>query len=132
VIEDPALTAETEPLFDGEEGRVSWDNPIHGVEDVEALPWEPDWLNIKPSRFGSVRSLLETIEYCRERGIQCYGGGQFELDVGRQHLHALASLFYPEAPNDVAPGVYNDPELGEDLPTSPLEAPSAPTGFEWH
>ena len=132
VIEDPALTAETKPLFDGEEGRVSWDNPIHGVEDVEALPWEPDWLNIKPSRFGSVRSLLETIEYCRERGIQCYGGGQFELDVGRQHLHALASLFYPEAPNDVAPGVYNDPEPGEDLPTSPLEAPSAPTGFEWH
>jgi hypothetical protein len=131
IIEDPALTEATRPVFDGEEEHVSWDYPIHGVDDVEALPWEPSWLNIKPSRFGSVESLLETVEYCHERGIQLYGGGQFELDVGRQHLHALASLFYPEGPNDVAPRVYNEPTVTEELPRSPLEAPAEPRGLEW-
>ncbi|WP_049898729.1 enolase-like domain-containing protein [Halococcus agarilyticus] len=130
-IEDPALTEETRPLFDGHEERVSWDAPIHGVETVESLPWEPSVLNVKPSRFGSVESLFETIEYCREHDIECYGGGQFELDVGREHLHALASLFYPDAPNDVAPRAYNDPDLAEDLPTSPLAPPSTPTGLGW-
>jgi hypothetical protein len=131
VIEDPDLTDETRPLFDGNEGRVSWDYPIRGVESVRALPWEPDWLNIKPSRFGSVESLLATIEYCTERSIQLYGGGQFELDVGRQHLHALASLFYPDGPNDIAPRGYNNPEPSAGLPQSPLSPPNDPDGFAW-
>jgi hypothetical protein len=130
-IEDPALTEETRPLFEGHEERVSWDAPIHGVDTIESLPWEPSTLNIKPSRFGSVESLFDTIEYCRERDVACYGGGQFELDVGREHLHALASLFYPDAPNDVAPRAYNDPDLTGDLPTSPLATPAAPTGLGW-
>jgi hypothetical protein len=121
VVEDPALTDETRPLFDGHEGRVAWDAPIHGIDDVEALPFEPAWLNIKPSRFGSVESLLDTIDYCEERSITMYGGGQFELDVGRRHLQLLAALYYPDAPNDVAPGGYNDPDPPGDLPTSPLE-----------
>ncbi|WP_436900654.1 hypothetical protein [Halovenus halobia] len=131
VIEDPDLTPETRPLFDGEEDRVSWDAIITGVGSVENLPFEPEWLNIKPSRFGSVESVLATIEYCRERSIRMYGGGQFELGVGRQHLHALASLFYPNSPNDVAPGVYNDPDPESGLPRSPLTPPAQPTGFEW-
>lgn len=131
VVEDPDLTEETRPLFEGHEGRVSWDYPIRGVDTVESLPWGPGWLNIKPSRFGTVQSLLETIAYCRERGIELYGGGQFELDVGRQHLHALASLFYPDGPNDVAPKGYNDPDPGSGLPSSPLSPPSAPAGLEW-
>ena len=131
LIEDPAMTDETRPLFEGREERVTWDYPICGVESVESLPWQPEWLNVKPSRFGSVRSLFETIEYCRKRGIDCYGGGQFELDVGREHLHALASLFYPDAPNDVAPAGYNDPEPDDDLPSSPLSPPDAPEGLSW-
>ena len=36
-----------------------------------------------------------------------YGGGQFELGVGRRHIQVLASLFYPDGPNDVAPSEYN-------------------------
>ncbi|EMA46526.1 hypothetical protein [Halococcus saccharolyticus] len=130
-IEDPALTEDTRPLFEGHEDRVSWDAPIHGVESVESLPWEPSVLNIKPSRFGSVASLLDTIEHCREHGITCYGGGQFELDVGREHLHALASLFYPDGSNDVAPRAYNDPDLADELPTSPLAPPAEPSGLGW-
>ena len=131
LIEDPELTDETRPLFDGHKERVAWDYPIDGVESVESLPWDPEWLNIKPSRFGSIRSLFETIEYCREHGIDCYGGGQFELDVGRTHLHALASLFYPEGPNDVAPRGYNAPTHSDGLPSSPLSPPDDPSGMMW-
>jgi len=131
LIEDPDLTEETHPLFAGHEGRVTWDYPIRGVETVQELPWEPEWLNIKPSRFGSVRSLFRTLDYCREHGIRCFGGGQFELGVGREHIHALASCFYPEAPNDVAPGGYNDPDPPGDLPSSPLEPPADPDGLGW-
>ncbi|ELY44665.1 enolase-like domain-containing protein [Natronorubrum sulfidifaciens] len=133
VLEDPALTDETRPLFDDPEvrRRVSWDAPIHGVDDIEALPWEPDWLNVKPSRFGSLESLLEAIDYCVDRDIRCYGGGQFELGVGRGQIQLLASLCYPDGPNDVAPRAYNDPELGASLPSSPLEPPAEPHGFRW-
>lgn len=131
LIEDPALNDETRPLFDGHEERVTWDYPIRSVETVEDLPWEPEWLNIKPSRFGSVQSLFDTIDYCREHDIRMFGGGQFELDVGREHLHAIASLFYPDAPNDVAPKAYNDPDPRGDLSTSPLAPPPTSQGLSW-
>ncbi|WP_323676489.1 hypothetical protein [Halorubellus sp. PRR65] len=131
LIEDPEVTDETRPLLESNVERVTWDYPIRSVETVEELPWEPESLNVKPSRFGSVEALFDTLEYCREHGIEMYGGGQFELDVGREHLHALASLFYPDAPNDVAPKAYNDPEPSDDLPTSPLAPPSESQGLDW-
>ena len=131
VIEDPDLTGETRPLFEGHEERVSWDYPIRGVDSVASLPWGPDWLNIKPSRFGSVESLLDTIEHAFEQDIRLYGGGQFELGVGRGQLHALASVFYPDGPNDIAPGGYNVPDPPADLPDSPLDPPADPVGFGW-
>ena len=128
VVEDPALVAETEDIVESHRERLSWDYPITGVDSVEALPYPPQWLNVKPSRFGTVESLFETLAYAEENGIQLYGGGQFELDVGRSHIQALASLFYPEGPNDVAPGVYNEPQIPDDLPASPLE-PGDPAGL---
>ncbi|WP_318568113.1 hypothetical protein [Salinigranum marinum] len=128
VVEDPALVPETEEIVEAHAERLSWDVPITGVESVEALPYPPNWLNIKPSRFGTVESLFETLAYADERGIALYGGGQFELDVGRPQIQALASLCYPDGPNDVAPGVYNDPDLPDDLPTSPLD-PGEPAGL---
>jgi L-alanine-DL-glutamate epimerase-like enolase superfamily enzyme len=129
VVEDPRITDETRPVIDEVRDRVSWDAPITGVESVESLPFEPRWLNVKPSRFGTLESLLETIAYCEARDIQCYGGGQFELGVGREQIQLLASLCYPDAPNDVAPGGYNAAELPAELPTSPLSPPSDPVGF---
>lgn len=130
-VEDPRLSDATLPLFAGNEHRVTWDAPITDVASIEALPFTPRWLNMKPSRFGSIENLFETIEYCLEQGIGMYGGGQTELSVGRQHIHALASLFYPAAPNDIAPCAYNDPELGPNLPRSPLSPPRDPKGIEW-
>jgi hypothetical protein len=127
VLEDPILDETPyDRLFAGQEERVSWDARIDGVEAVEALPFEPSWLNVKPARFGSLASLLDTIEYALERDVRLYGGGMFEQDRGRAHLHALASLFYPDGPNDVAPPAYNEPEPSTDVPRGPLEPPAAP------
>jgi hypothetical protein len=128
VLEDASLEGECGEVLRGEEHRLSFDAPIHSVGDVLALTVTPGWMNIKPSRFGTVARLLECIEYCETNGISTYGGGQFELGVGRRHIQVLASLFYPDGPNDVAPSEYNagDPRAG--LPQSPLAPPEAP-GF---
>jgi hypothetical protein len=128
VLEDASLDGECGAALRGQEARMSFDAPIHSVADVRALPVEPGWMNIKPSRFGTIARLLECIEHCADHGIHMYGGGQFELGVGRRHIQVLASLFYPDGPNDVAPGEYNagDPRPG--LPQSPLPAPET-VGF---
>ena len=52
-----------------------------------------------------------------------YGGGQFELGAGRRQIQRLASIFYPDGPNDVAPSEYNEGGARPGLPTSPLPAP---------
>ena len=78
-------------------------------------------VNVKPSRFGGLRSLLNGYDYLAERGIGAYGGGQFELGPGRGQIQYLASLFHPDTPNDVAPGGYNLPDPAPGLPASPLE-----------
>lgn len=128
VIEDASLEGECGEALRGQEQRLSFDAPIHSVDDVRALPVEPGWMNIKPSRFGTIAGLLECIEHCDSHGLRLYGGGQFELGVGRRHIQVLASLFYAESPNDVAPSEYNtgDPRAG--LPQSPLPPPASP-GF---
>jgi hypothetical protein len=129
VIEDAAFTDETRPVLLEAADRLSFDAPIHSVADVEALELEPRWLNVKPSRFGTLRRLLDMIDYATERGIRLYGGGQFELGTGRSHIQTLASLYYADAANDVAPAGYNHPELGDGLPPSPLPPPRAPRGL---
>jgi len=129
VIEDAAFTDETRPILESAADRLSFDAPIHSVEDVEALEVEPRWLNVKPSRFGSVRRLLDTIAYAEEHGITLYGGGQFELGIGRSHIQAFASVYYADSANDVAPSLYNEPQLPDDAPASPLAAPADPKGL---
>ena len=86
-------------------------------------------MNIKPSRFGSVKRLFEAIDGCLERGIVLYGGGQFELGPGRPQIQALASLFYHDAPNDVAPSGYHSPEPQAGLAGSPLAPSDEPVGL---
>ena len=83
---------------------------------------------MKPSRFGSVERLFAAYDHCAAEGIRAYGGGQFELGVGRDQIQLLAALFHPETPNDVAPGGFNaDPQPG--LPSSPLAIAARRTGF---
>ena len=126
VIEDAWLEDGCLEALRGAEDRLSFDAPIHSLADVDALPLEPQWLNIKPSRFGTVRGLLECLEACEERRISLYGGGQFELGPGRGQIQRLSSLFYPAGPNDVAPSEYNEAGARPGLPTSPLPARDGP------
>src|SRR5262249_33689858 len=101
-IEDPRLPPETDAVLAPHRSRVSWDAPIGSVEDILGLPFPPGAINMKPSRFGTVREVLDAHDLLAERGIPAYGGGQFELGPGRGQAQYLASLFPPDAPTDVA------------------------------
>ncbi|MDZ5810048.1 hypothetical protein U4E84_01590 [Halorubrum sp. AD140] len=131
IVEDAAFTPLTTPLVEPQADRLSFDFPIDGVESLRSLPVEPGWCNVKPSRFGTLESLFETVAYCREAGIELYGGGQFELASGRTAIQTLAALFYPDAPNDVAPRPFNDPEASPPYPTSPIRPDRDAVGFEF-
>jgi hypothetical protein len=98
---------------------------------VLALEWEPRVVNIKPSRVGSLVELGRAYDFCAERGIGAYGGGQTELGVGRDHIQYLAALFHPDTPNDVAPRGFNAPVLADGMPESPIELEPAATGFRF-
>ncbi len=128
-LEDPELTPETTALLEPVADRVTWDAPIHAVSDIEALRWPPRTINIKPSRFGTLERLVAAYDHCAAHGIAAYGGGQYELGVGRGHIQLLSALFHPETPNDVAPGGFNAPEPVAGLPVSPLAIRERETGF---
>jgi len=131
LLEDPALTDETELVLAQHRERVTWDAPIHSVADVEGLASPPRVLNSKPCRFGRLSELLAFYAYCEANGIGLYGGGMFELGPGRGQIQYLASLFHAGGPNDVAPRAYNDPEPRPGLPSSPIEPAPEPAGFRW-
>ena len=124
IIEDPKLTAETREALGGSDDRWSSDAPIHSAADIAER--DPRFCTIKPSRFGTVRRLFDAIDYCDEGVITMYGGGQFELGPGRGQIQALASLFYADAPNDVAPSEYNVGGPRPGLPQSPLPPNDGP------
>jgi hypothetical protein len=131
-LEDPdVVTPETASVLADHHDRITWDAPIHGIDDIEALPFPPRMVNLKPSRIGGLRRLCDAYDYCSENGIGAYGGGQFELGPGRGQAQYLASLFHHDTPNDLAPSPYNvdDPPLG--LPSSPLPPAPDAVGFRW-
>lgn len=131
LIEDPRLTPELRATLAGHEDRVTWDAPLHSVDDILALEWPPKVVNMKPSRFGPLSRLFATYDHLRDNGIAAYSGGQTELGPGRGQVQYLASLFHPDAPNDIAPGGYNDPTPPGGLPGSPLPVAISATGFRW-
>ncbi|HZU40325.1 MAG TPA: hypothetical protein VE992_04700, partial [Solirubrobacteraceae bacterium] len=124
-LEDPdVVTPATAEVLAEHHDRITWDAPIHSIADIEALPFPPRMVNIKPSRIGGLAKLCATYDYCAEHGIGAYGGGQFELGPGRGQAQYLASLFHPDTPNDLAPVGFNQSEPPPGLPSSPL--PPAP------
>lgn len=130
-LEDPGLTDETDPVLEPHRDRITWDAPIHSIDDIEALPFPPKMVNVKPSRFGGLPELFAAYDWCDQHGVGAYGGGQYELGPGRGHIQYLAALFHPDTPNDVAPSGYNDPAIPPGLPSSPLDPRPAATGFRW-
>jgi hypothetical protein len=131
-LEDPdVVTPETAAALAGDHDRITWDAPIHSIADIEALPFPPKMVNIKPSRIGGLEKLCATYDYCAERGIGAYGGGQFELGTGRGQAQYLASLFHPHTPNDLAPAPFNQDDPPAGLPASPLPPLPDVVGFRW-
>jgi L-alanine-DL-glutamate epimerase-like enolase superfamily enzyme len=128
-LEDPAMTDETEPVLALHAERITWDAPIRSAADIATFALRPRMVNVKPSRFGTVRALLDTYDFLRAEGIGAYGGGQFELGPGRGQIQQLAALFHPDAPNDVAPLGHHEVRAG--LPRSPLPVLTDPIGFRW-
>ena len=131
-LEDPDVESEeTAAALANVHDRITWDAPIHGIADIEALPFPPRMVNLKPSRLGGLRNLCAAYDYCEVHGIGAYGGGQFELGPGRGQAQYLASLFHPDTPNDLAPVQYNEAEVQQGLPASPLAPAPDEVGFRW-
>jgi L-alanine-DL-glutamate epimerase-like enolase superfamily enzyme len=131
-LEDPdVVDPETAAVLADQHDRITWDAPIHSIDDIQSLPFAPRMVNIKPSRIGSLRRLMDTYDFCAEHRIGAYGGGQTELGPGRGQAQYLASLFHPDTPNDLAPSDYNLSAPPAGLPSSPLAPSPEPTGFRW-
>jgi L-alanine-DL-glutamate epimerase-like enolase superfamily enzyme len=131
-IEDPdVVTESTAAVLSRHHDRITWDAPIHSIADIEALPFAPRMVNIKPSRIGGLPKLCATYDFCAEHGIGAYGGGQFELGPGRGQAQYLAALFHPDTPNDIAPAAYNQDDPPPGLPSSPLTPRPSDIGFRW-
>jgi L-alanine-DL-glutamate epimerase-like enolase superfamily enzyme len=131
-IEDPDVVTEaTAAVLADHHERITWDAPIHSIADIEALPFAPRMVNIKPSRIGGLPALCATYDYCAEHGIGAYGGGQFELGPGRGQAQYLASLFHPDTPNDLAPVAFNQDDPPAGLRSSPLPPATSAVGFRW-
>jgi hypothetical protein len=130
-IEDPHLDDDVQAFLEPHRDRVTWDAPIHGIADIEALPYAPKMVNVKPSRVGSLQELFGTYAWCEERGIRMYGGGQFELGPGRGQIQLLASIYHADGPNDVSPAGFHVPDPPPGLPVSPLEPLAHDRGFRW-
>ena len=120
----PAVLELVAPLSD----RVSYDAPITSVESIGATPVAVRIVNVKPCRVGRLEELSRLYAHCESAGIQMYNGGMGELGVGRGQAQLLASLFHPDAPNDIAPSDYNLENPPPGLPPSPLD-PAPDRGF---
>ncbi|MDH3626303.1 MAG: hypothetical protein OEV00_06400 [Acidobacteriota bacterium] len=132
ILEDPADDAECARVLGPHRDRVSWDANIHSIDDLKGLPYRPTILNMKPSRFGRLRTLFDAYDHFLDASISLYGGGQYELGVGRGQIQYLASLFHGDAPNDVAPVKYHSLAHRKSWPDSPLSPSIDPSGFRWH
>ena len=65
-LEDPDLTLPAaDEVLRPHRDRITWDAPIHGVPDIEALAFQPRTINVKPSRIGSWRKLLAHLRVVR-------------------------------------------------------------------
>lgn len=140
LIEDARLDAGSMDALDEESlGRLAWDYPITAPQDVPGLQGStatfselrPGAVNVKPSRFGSIERVLATIALCDAEGLACYAGGQFELGIGRTQVQSIASLCFPDAPNDCAPVMFHgaSPDA-DDVPLGKVRVPEH-VGFGW-
>src|SRR6202007_3152674 len=83
-LEDPDVAStDTAAALATVHDRITWDAPIHSIADIEALPFPPRMVNIKPSRIGGLHKLCDNYDYCREHRSRAYVRGQCALCAGR-------------------------------------------------
>ncbi len=106
-IEDPALTEATDAVLAGHRPRITWDAPIHSVDDIRGLAFPPRVVNIKPSRFGTLRKLFDARQ--RLSDLLTKLDGNDELDnllkdvvASTESLNQLKSLTASESDPDKA------------------------------
>ena len=131
ILEDPHDRPDVAALIAPHGARVSFDAPVATADDVRNAAFGARMVNVKPSRIGSVRALLDIYAHCDGAGIAMYGGGMGEVGVARGQIELLAALFHSDAPNDVAPSAYNEDDPPGGLPASPLAPRPDATGFRW-
>ena len=130
-LEDPHDRPEIAERLADHLDRVSYDSPIRSAGDIGATPLAGRAVNVKPSRIGSLRRLLDVYARCAREERPMYGGGMGELGVGRGQIELLAALFHADGPNDVAPSAYNEDDPAAELPASPLAPRPDAVGFRW-
>jgi len=96
-LEDPdVVTDGTAAALAEEHHRITWDAPIHSIADIEALPFAPRMVNLKPSRIGGLKKLCDTYDYCTAHDIgawrravrartRAWAGSVSGLAVPRRH-----------------------------------------------
>lgn len=129
IFEDPHDLPEVTAMLAGRSAPVSYDAPLRDWQSLERVPLEASAVNVKPSRLGGVYALLDFYQSAETAGVMVYGGGMDELGAGRDQVQLLAALLHPDAPNDVAPAVYNHRVPPWNSPVSPLLLTAAAAGF---
>ena len=103
-LEDPDLEPdEAREALRPFEDRITWDAPIHASTTSSRCPCSPRTVNLKPSRFGACERCSTPTSSATQRGMGAYGGGQYELGVGRGQIQYLAALFHPTRPTTSLP-----------------------------
>ncbi len=129
-LEDPDLTDETREVLKPHWDRLTYDAPLHSLEDVKKLAARARDQLEAVALWLARRAARRSTRTARSRGLQVYGGGQGEVGLGRGQIQYLASLYHPDTPNDTAPAGYNDPAVPEGMPTSPMDpVPSRDRAF---
>lgn len=125
-LEDPPAEAVTLDPRGGWRERVALDGYVLAAVDLDDPEIPPAAINVKAPRVGGWIEALRCLEECRRQGLHAYVGGMFEVGPGRRQSGVLASLYTPEAWNDVAPIsiAAADAEL-----SSPLELTERYAGF---
>lgn len=94
-IEDPGVSAATEPVLRDHYDRIAWDVPIRAAADIANRRVKPRMINMKPSRFGSVRALMDAYDHCARSGSRRTAADGSRWDRGGRRSSCSRPSFTP-------------------------------------
>jgi hypothetical protein len=102
-LEDPPVEAASLDPRGSWREKVALDGYVLAAVDLDDPEISPAAVNVKAPRVGGWMEALRCLEECRRRSLHAYVGGMFEVGPGRLQARVLASMFTPDAWNDLAP-----------------------------